>query len=57
MFAGKGRNNSDSFFKVRRKKVNDALALLKQNNPLYKQITLDQSRLNESPVDGGIEVQ
>lgn len=56
VFAGKGRNNRDSFPKVRLKIVNDALAWLKQNNPLYKEIMSSQSRHNELPLDGNIDV-
>ena len=56
VFAGKGRNNRDSFPKVTLKIVNDALSWLKQNNPLYKEIMSSQSRHNELPVDGNIDV-
>ena len=38
VFAVKGRNYGESFFKAIREKVNDALVYLKQNNPLYKKI-------------------
>ena len=59
MFAVKGRNSSESFFKVRWKKVNDGLVWLKQNNSittLYEEIIIDRSSLNELPVDGDVSV-
>ena len=36
VFEVKGRNNSDSFFKVRQKKVNDAVVWLEQNSPFIR---------------------
>ena len=55
-FAVTGRNNGDIFFKVGLKKVNDVLVWLKQNNPLYKEALIDQSRLNKLPVNEEINV-
>lgn len=60
--AKKNSNDSDSLFKIRLKMINDALAWLKQNNPLYKEIVIDQSRLidqsslNKLPADEVINV-
>lgn len=39
-----------------RKKVNDELVWLKQNNALYKETILRQSRVNKLPLDGDVNV-
>ncbi|KAJ3009702.1 hypothetical protein NUW54_g2705 [Trametes sanguinea] len=41
---------------VRREKVRSALLWLKQNNVLYKDLTIDQTRINELPADGLLPV-
>jgi hypothetical protein len=39
------------FFRVRRKRVEDALVWLKANNPLYADINICESRLSELPIN------
>ena len=57
LFNVKGNDQQKSIsFRVRREKVLLALKWLIQNNPLYKDIVIDESRLNALPVDGVLDV-
>ena len=47
-----GRQNTSKDFKVSRKKVQNALIWLKENNPAYIDITISEKRLLCLPIDG-----
>jgi hypothetical protein len=48
----KGRNDTSKDFRVRRHTVQNALIWLKQNNSVYSNITINQERLQQLPLDG-----
>lgn len=56
-FTVKGKNDFEKEFKVRRQVVLDALQWLILNNPLYKDIQIDYSRISALPADGFLFVQ
>lgn len=56
VFTIKGKNEFSKEFKVRRKQVSDALRWLVCHNPLYKNVTIDESLLQSLPHDGFLSV-
>ena len=52
----KGTENSYKDFKVRNSKVLQALTWLKNNNPFYRNIVIDEENLNTLP-DNGVHDQ
>ena len=56
-FTVKGKNDFEKEFKVRRQVVLDALQWLILNNPLYKDIQIDYSRISALPADGFLSVE
>ena len=56
-FTVKGKNGFEQEFKVRRQVVLDALQWLILNNPLYKNIQIDFSRLSALPADGFLPIE
>ena len=50
-----GKNKSHRDFKVRKRRVLEALLWLQANNPLYEDVEIDESVLNSLPEDGVIE--
>ena len=56
IFTAKGCNNEDVNFKVRRERVFQALVWLKNNNPYYRNIIIDEQRVADLPVDNIIKV-
>ena len=55
VFKGSGEKNKN--IKVRRQKVLDALLWLKQNNPLYKSIEIDETRIESLPQEDYINIE
>lgn len=51
VFTAKGLNNTEAHFRVRRMRVLNALHWLKNNNPLYQDITIDLTRVELLPED------
>ena len=56
VFTIKGKNEFSKEFKVRRKQVSDALRWLVRHNPLYKNVTIDETLLDSLPDDGFLSV-
>ena len=54
-FTVKGKGENKKSFKVRREKVLNALKWLIANNPSYKDVVLDELRINSLPEGGKIE--
>ena len=50
-----GKSEKSRDFKVRRRKVLDALLWLVENNRAYADITLDYTRIENLPEDGTVE--
>ena len=48
----KERDDTHKDFRVRRKRVEGALCWLKDNNPVYTDIVIDEARLQNLPADG-----
>lgn len=63
IFVGSGKPTKEWMEKyarplcVRRDKVQAALLWLKRNNPLYRNVQIDQSRISELPVEGIVPVE
>ena len=55
-FIMKGKNDFVGEFRVRRRKVLQALLWLVGNNPVYRNVTIDESRLENLPDDGNLNI-
>ena len=55
-FCAKGRDRKIQSFRVRKEKILKALLWLKNNNVLYKNISIDMTRINTLPDDDFVEI-
>ena len=56
IFTVNGNDNQSKDFHVRKQKVSDALHWLVENNPLYKNITIDHVQLNALPENSRLDL-
>ena len=56
IFTVNGKDNQSKDFHVRKQKVSDALHWLVENNPLYKNITIDYAQLNALPENSRLDL-